>query len=81
MIKATVLERKVPNHSLRTPATGVPQTPYSPYMPFTPLTPMTPSRLVTREERKRRGKEEGRRVATIDDAVEEETDMWGDAYP
>ena len=81
MIKATVLERKVPNSSLRTPATGVPQTPYSPYMPFTPLTPMTPSRLVTREERKRREKEEGRRVATIDDAVEEEPDMWGDAYP
>ena len=81
MIKATVLERKVPNHSLRTPATGVPQTPYSPYMPFTPLTPMTPSRLVTREERKRREKEEGRRVATIDDAVQEEPDMWGDAYP
>ena len=80
-IKATVLERKVPNHSVRTPATGVPQTPYSPYMPFTPLTPMTPSRLVTREERKRKEKEEGRRVATIDDAVEEEPDMWGDAYP
>ncbi|KAL6717552.1 hypothetical protein ACLMJK_005467 [Lecanora helva] len=81
MIKATVLERKVPNTSLRTPATGVPQTPYSPYMPYTPLTPMTPSRLVTKEERKKRGKEEGRRVATIDDAVQEEPDMWGDAYP
>lgn len=82
-IKATVLERKLPGHghNLRTPQTGVPATPYSPYMPFTPLTPMTPSRLVTREERKRRGKEEGRRVATIDDAVEEEGDMWGDAYP
>ncbi|KAL2050016.1 hypothetical protein ABVK25_009743 [Lepraria finkii] len=80
-IKATVLERKVPNQGLRTPQTGVPATPYSPYMPFTPLTPITPSRLVTREERKRRGKEEGRRVATIDDAVEEEGDMWGDAYP
>ena len=81
-IKATVLERKVPNnHSLRTPQTGVPMTPYSPYMPFTPLTPMTPSRLVTKEERRRQKKEEGRRVATIDDAVEEEGDMWGDAYP
>lgn len=77
-IKATVLERKVPNHGLRTPATGVPQTPYSPYMPYTPLTPMTPSRLVTREERKRREKEEGRRVATIEDAVQEEPDMWDD---
>ncbi|MCJ1452976.1 hypothetical protein MMC28_003321 [Mycoblastus sanguinarius] len=82
-IKATVLERKIPNqnHSLRTPQTGVPMTPYSPYMPFTPLTPMTPSRLVTREERKRREKEEGRRVATVEDAVEEEPDCWGDAYP
>ena len=79
-IKATVLERKVPNQSLRTPQTGVPMTPYSPYMPFTPLTPMTPSRLVTREERKRREKEEGRRVVTVEDAVEEESDMWGEAY-
>ena len=76
MIKATVLERKLPNiPSLRTPMTGVPMTPYSPYMPHTPLTPMTPSRLVTRAERKRREKEEGRRVVTIDDAVEEEADM------
>ena len=76
MIKATVLERKVPNvQSLRTPMTGVPMTPYSPYMPQTPLTPMTPSRLVTRAERKRREKEEGRKVVTIDDAVEEEADM------
>lgn len=76
MIKATVLERKAPNiPSLRTPMTGVPMTPYSPYMPYTPLTPMTPSRLVTRAERKRREKEEGRKVATIDDAVEEEADM------
>ena len=76
MIKATVLERKAQNiQSLRTPMTGVPMTPYSPYMPRTPLTPMTPSRLVTRAERKKKEKEEGRRVATIDDAVEEEADM------
>ena len=76
MIKATVLERKAPNiQSLRTPMTGVPMTPYSPYMPRTPLTPMTPSRLVTRAERKRKEKEEGRKVVTIDDAVEEEADM------
>ena len=80
-IKATVLERKAPGHSLRTPMTGVPMTPYSPYMPKTPLTPMTPSRLVTRGERKRREKQEGRRVPTTEDAVEEEPDMWGDAYP
>ena len=81
-IKATVLERKLPEHRVPgTPRTGVPQTPYSPYMPFTPLTPMTPSRLVTKQERKRREREEGRRVATIDDAVEEEGDMWGNGYP
>ncbi|KAL9585640.1 MAG: hypothetical protein Q9203_004170 [Teloschistes exilis] len=81
MIKATVLERKVPDkHLLGTPRTGVPMTPYSPYMPFTPLTPMTPSRLVTREERKQKGKEEGRRVMTMEDRVEEEGEIWGDAY-
>ena len=80
-IKATVLERKAPNpNHLRSPQTGVPMTPYSPYMPFTPLTPMTPSRLVTRMERKKREREEGRRVATMEDAVVEESDMWGDAY-
>ncbi|KAL9100210.1 MAG: hypothetical protein Q9163_004393 [Psora crenata] len=79
-IKATVLERKVPSHHLRNPMTGVPATPYSPYMPRTPLTPMTPTRLVTRQERKMREKKEGKRVPTIEDAVEEEADMWGDAY-
>ena len=81
-IKATVIESKSRNRPLlRTPGTGVPMTPYSPYMPNTPLTPMTPSRLVTRGERKRKEKEEGRRVPTIEDAVEEEADMWGSAYP
>ena len=80
MIKATVVERKVRDRGLGTPGTGVPATPYSPYMPFTPLTPMTPSRLVTREERKKKEKGEGRRVATIDDKVEEESEIWGDPY-
>ena len=80
-IKATVIESKPPNQHLGAPRTGVPTTPYSPYMPFTPLTPMTPSRLVTKQERKKREKEEGRRVVTVEDAVEEEGDMWGDAYP
>lgn len=80
-IKATILERKLPDHRVAgTPRTGVSMTPYTPYMPFTPLTPMTPSRLVTKQERKRREKEEGRRVATIEDAVQEESDMWGDGY-
>ena len=82
-IKNTVLESRPAGkqQSLRTPGTGVPMTPYSPYMPRTPLTPMTPSRLVSRGERKRKEKEEGRRVPTIEDAVEEEADMWGSAYP
>ena len=79
-IKATVLERNMPDH-LRGPRTGVPSTPYSPYMPFTPLTPMTPSRLVTKQERKRKDKEEGRRVVAVEDAVFEEGDMWGSADP
>lgn len=79
MIKATVLERNLPEH-LRGPRTGVPATPYSPYMPFTPLTPLTPSRLVTKQERKRMDKEAGRRVATVEDAVVEEGEMWGDGY-
>ncbi|KAG8530963.1 uncharacterized protein KY384_004320 [Bacidia gigantensis] len=76
-IKATVIERKAPVPRLRTPGTGVPMTPYSPYMPNTPLTPMTPSRLVSREERRRKMKEDGRRVPTIEDAVEEDADEWG----
>ncbi|KAG6993732.1 hypothetical protein G7Y79_00051g086520 [Physcia stellaris] len=80
-IKATVLESKPHNQHLAGPRTGVPMTPYSPYMPFTPLTPMTPSRLVTREERKKKEKEDGRRVATAVDKVEEESEIWGDAYP
>jgi hypothetical protein len=80
MIKATVIERKMDNR-LRAPGTGVPSTPYSPfYFPQTPMTPMTPSRLVTREERRRQKKEEGRRVATIEDAVIDEEDMWGESY-
>jgi hypothetical protein len=78
-IRATTLERKPESH-LRAPGTAVPATPYSPYMPMTPMTPMTPSRLVTKEERKRREKEAGRRVVTVEDAVPEESDLWGDGY-
>ena len=60
--------------------TGVPATPYSPYMPHTPMTPITPRMLVGKEERRRRDREEGRRVLTARDVVEEEGSMWGDAY-
>ena len=79
-IKNTELLRPDPGR-LRAPGTAGPQTPYSPfYMPQTPLTPMTPSRLVTREERKRQKKAEGRRVLTQEDMVVSEEDMWGEGY-
>ncbi|MCJ1312196.1 hypothetical protein MMC25_005870 [Agyrium rufum] len=83
-IQSTILERPSKNNNrldmLRTPMTGVPQTPYSPYMPYTPLTPLTPSRLVGRAERKRREREEGRRVLSAEDAVPEEEELWGDGW-
>lgn len=54
---------------------GLP-TPYSPYMPRTPMTPITPH-LASRSERRQRHREEGRRVATAEDAVIDENTMWG----
>jgi len=81
-IKATVLDRPAAHaHPLRSAGGGVvvPATPYSPYMPFTPLTPITP-RLVTREERRRRERGEGRRVLCVEDRVLEEGEIWGDGY-
>lgn len=71
--KTTILERpSKPNG----PRTGMP-TPYSPYMPFTPVTPLTPSRIVTRQQRKQQGKENGLRVLKEDDMVKDDEDMWG----
>lgn len=52
-------------------------TPYSPYMPFTPVTPLTPSRMVTKRQRKREGRENGLRVLNEDDMVKGDEDMWG----
>lgn len=80
-IKATVLDRPATHvHALRSAGgVAVPATPYSPYMPFTPLTPITP-RLVTREERRRRERGEGRRVLCVEDRVLEEGEIWGDGY-
>lgn len=72
--KTTILER--PEHLPRGPRTGV-ATPYSPYMPFTPVTPITPSRMVTKRQRKREGKENGLRVLLEDDLVKSDDDMWG----
>jgi hypothetical protein len=46
-------------------------------MPFTPLTPLTPSRIVTKKQRKREGKENGLRALNEEDAVRSEDDMWG----
>lgn len=69
-IRATELTR--PHRSrLMAPGSAVPQT---------PQTPLTPSRLVSRAERRRRQKEEGRRVLMADDAVQEKGDMWGGGY-
>ncbi|KAF2841965.1 hypothetical protein M501DRAFT_371665 [Patellaria atrata CBS 101060] len=74
--KTTYLERKKEDlRGLRTPMTGVPQTPYSAYMPFTPVTPVTPH-LVSREERKLKKKEAGRRVMVQEDLVEDAKEMW-----
>ncbi|KAN0071467.1 hypothetical protein V8E54_010063 [Elaphomyces granulatus] len=72
--KTTILER--PEQISRPLRTGMP-TPYSPYMPFTPVTPITPSRLVSRQERRRREKENGLRVLMEDDMVKDDHDMWG----
>lgn len=72
--KTTILER--PAKQMNGPRTGMP-TPYSPYMPFTPVTPLTPSRIVTKRERKREGKESGLHVLNEDDIVKDDGDMWG----
>lgn len=72
--KTTILER--PAKQLNGPRTGMP-TPYSPYMPFTPVTPLTPSRMVTKRQRKREGRENGLRVLNEDDMVKGDEDMWG----
>ncbi|PSK42713.1 hypothetical protein B9Z65_5635 [Elsinoe australis] len=73
--KTTFLERR---RDLLGPKTGM-ATPYSPYMPFTPLTPVTP-RLVSRQERRLREREEGRRAIVEEDKVVDDKDMWGDGY-
>ncbi|KAL4778958.1 hypothetical protein BJX76DRAFT_342143 [Aspergillus varians] len=72
--KTTILER--PEKQLNGPRTGLP-TPYSPYMPFTPLTPLTPSRIVTKKQRKRQGRENGLRALNEEDVVRDENEMWG----
>lgn len=81
MTKTTVLERTTaadggPRTGLKSPwmAGAVP---YSPYMPFTPVLPVTP-RLVTKQERKARKKEEGR--GPVLEMIKSDDEVWGDAY-
>ena len=68
-----------PLDALRSPGTAGPATPYSPYMPRTPVTPVTP-RLVTKKELKAQRKSKGQVIATQDDVVKDEKDIWGSAY-
>jgi len=77
MTKTTVLERTTPlSPGLRTPwSAGA--TPYSPYQPFTPIMPVTP-RLVTREDRKKAKKAEGRGPVT--ELIKSEDEMWDSGY-
>ncbi|KAG8628157.1 hypothetical protein KVT40_004030 [Elsinoe batatas] len=72
--RTTFLERR--RDLLSAPRTGM-ATPYSPYMPFTPLTPVTP-RLVTRQERRMREREQRQRPIAEEDQVKDEDDIWGD---
>jgi hypothetical protein len=44
-------------------------------MPFTPVTPVTP-RLVTRKERRDRGKQEGKTLLDESDLVRETAEEW-----
>ncbi|OAK96142.1 hypothetical protein IQ06DRAFT_49244 [Phaeosphaeriaceae sp. SRC1lsM3a] len=79
-IQTTVLDRRNDKLTAMTPKTGVPFTPYSPYMPFTPITPVTPH-LVSKKERKRVEKVEGRRLAALrEDMVQSPKEIFGDAY-
>ncbi|OCL05516.1 hypothetical protein AOQ84DRAFT_355924 [Glonium stellatum] len=79
--KTTYVDRRLDKLSLQSPRTAgaVPATPYSPYMPFTPITPVTPH-LVGKKERKEMKKYGGRRVATVEDAVQSPKEIFGDAW-
>lgn len=76
--KTTVLERTSPlsPSGLKTPwSAGA--VPYSPYQPFTPIMPITP-KLVTKEERKRKKKEEGR--APVLEMIKSDDELWDSSY-
>ena len=70
---------RTPLDALRSPGTAGPATPYSPYMPRTPVTPVTPH-LVTRKEMKAQRRNRGHIIATQQDAVKDEKDLWGSGY-
>lgn len=82
-IQTTTLEPRRDLLSISALRTGL-ATPYSPYMPFTPITPVA-ARLVGREERRIREREEGRRVV-LDDAegdwgrAKGDEELWGGGY-
>jgi hypothetical protein len=80
--KTTVLERSPqlgggPNTAgLKTPwSAGA--VPYSPYQPFTPMVPITP-RLVTKEDRKKMKKMQGRAPAL--EMVASDDELWDSGY-
>ncbi|KAI9761507.1 MAG: hypothetical protein M4579_001017 [Chaenotheca gracillima] len=87
--KVTILERRPPGYghsnmygnplaSARTPGTAGMPVPYSPYMPFTPITPIMTPRLITRDERKRRQREEGREI--VEEMVKDDGEIWESGY-
>ncbi|KAL2062807.1 hypothetical protein VTL71DRAFT_5879 [Oculimacula yallundae] len=79
--KTTVLERHIKPNGPHTGGLKTPWSagavPYSPYQPFSPMIPVTP-RLVTKEERKQKKKEEGR--TPVLEMIKSEDDMWDSGY-
>ncbi|CZS89715.1 uncharacterized protein RCO7_02461 [Rhynchosporium graminicola] len=79
--KTTVLERNIKPNGPHTGGLKTPWSagavPYSPYQPFTPMIPITP-RLVTKEERKQKKKEEGR--TPVLEMIKSEEDLWDSGY-
>ncbi|KAK0099447.1 hypothetical protein ONS95_004657 [Cadophora gregata] len=79
--KTTVLERNIKPNGPQTGGLKTPWSagavPYSPYQPFSPMIPITP-RLVTKEERKQKKKEEGR--TPVLEMIKSEDDLWDSGY-
>ncbi|KAH7380906.1 hypothetical protein BKA64DRAFT_713458 [Cadophora sp. MPI-SDFR-AT-0126] len=79
--KTTVLERNIKPNGPHTGGLKTPWSagavPYSPYQPFSPMIPITP-RLVTKEERKQKKKEEGR--TPVLEMIKSEEELWDSGY-